>query len=111
MLTRCSASLRASRSTRWLSEYCALRAVVITRWTSQLGEVASSHLDEPVRFGECVDQAVAESLSVHLEQLEQSRNLLLGVLGRDATSAMPVRRIQRSACASRMKSSWPTMAR
>ncbi len=66
-----------------VSEYRALRAAVIKRWTSQLGEVALMHLDELVRFGECVDQAVAESLSVHLEQLEKSRNLLLGVLGHD----------------------------
>lgn len=66
-----------------VSEYRALRAAVIERWTSQLGEVASSHLDELVRFGECVDQAVAESLSVHLGQLEKSRNLLLDVLGHD----------------------------
>lgn len=66
-----------------VSEYRALRAAVIKRWTLQLGAVTSAHLDELVRFGECVDQAVTESVTVHLEQVEQSRNLLLGVLGHD----------------------------
>lgn len=66
-----------------VSEYRALRAAVIQRWTLQLDEVSTSELDELVRFGESVDQAMTESVSVHLDQIEKSRNLLLGVLGHD----------------------------
>ena len=66
-----------------VSEYRALRAAVIHRWTVQLGVADSTHLSELVRFGESLDQAMTESVSVYMEQVEQSRNLLLGILGHD----------------------------
>lgn len=66
-----------------VSEYRALRASVVRRWTAQQGEADSTALDELVRFGEAVDQAIAESVVVHMDLVEGSRNVLLGVLGHD----------------------------
>jgi signal transduction histidine kinase len=41
-----------------------------------------------VRFNEAIDQAIAESVSHYHDQVEQARNLLLGMLGHDMRSPL-----------------------
>jgi hypothetical protein len=40
-------------------------------------------LQDVIRFNEAIDQAVAESIGHFSAQVEQGRNLLLGMLGHD----------------------------
>jgi len=73
------------------SEYRALRASVL-----RVRTVASApeppELDDLIRFNEAIDQALAESIAFFSNQVEQSRNLLLGMLGHDMRS--PLQTIQ-----------------
>lgn len=66
-----------------VSEYRALRASVIRRWEQQKGPLKHAMLEELVRFGETIDQAMTESISWYSQKVEDTRNLLLGVLGHD----------------------------
>ena len=76
------------------AEYRALRASVLRHWMDacQLDEFA---LDDIVRFNEAIDQAIAESIAFFSAQVEQARNLLLGMLGHDMRS--PLNTIQMTA--------------
>ena len=70
-----------------VAEYRALRASVLRRW------IEASPLDEPrigdiIRFNEAIDQAVAESVGHFHADVEQARNLLLGMLGHDMRSPL-----------------------
>jgi signal transduction histidine kinase len=69
------------------AEYRALRASVLRLWMDRC-QPASSDLDDMLRFNEAVDQALAESISFFNTQVEQSRNLLLGMLGHDMRSPL-----------------------
>jgi signal transduction histidine kinase len=73
-----------------VSEFRALRASVIRRWTKQLTEVGAKELEELTRFGEAMDQAMAASVSLYTKKIEDSRNLLLGVLGHDLRTPVGV---------------------
>ena len=55
----------------------------------------ASALDDVMRFNEAIDQALAESIGFFSAQVEQSRNLLLGMLGHDMRS--PLQTIQMTA--------------
>lgn len=66
-----------------VSEYRALRASVIRLWTRTCGALAGEALDDLVRFDEAIDQALAESLTRYTEDIEQSRELFLAILGHD----------------------------
>ena len=60
----------------------------------------SCHPDDPdledvVRFNEAIDQALAESIGFFSAQVEQARNLLLGMLGHDMRN--PLNTIQMTA--------------
>ena len=76
------------------AEYRALRASVLRLWLDAC-QPESPSLDDVIRFNEAIDQAVAESLSFFSAQVEQSRNLLLGMLGHDMRS--PLNTIQTTA--------------
>jgi len=76
------------------SEYRALRASVLSLWMDAC-RPSDPLLDDVIRFNEAVDQAVAESISHFSAQVEQSRNLLLGMLGHDMRS--PLQAIQMTA--------------
>jgi signal transduction histidine kinase len=71
-----------------LSEYRALRASVIARWTSQLTEPNRQDLLELTRFGEAVDEGLTEAIGWYSKMLEDSRNLLMGVLAHDLRSPL-----------------------
>jgi signal transduction histidine kinase len=76
------------------SEYRALRASVLRLWTDTCPPDASA-LDDVMRFNEAIDQALAESIGFFSAQVEQSRNLLLGMLGHDMRN--PLQTIQMTA--------------
>lgn len=80
--------------TQLASEYRALRASVLSLWMSDAGPAAASVRDI-VRFNEAIDQALAESIEHFALQVEQSRNLLLGMLSHDMRS--PLQTIQMTA--------------
>lgn len=66
-----------------LSEIRALRASVLRRWVDQEGQCDPDAVDELIRFGEAMDQALTESVAFFGAKVDQSRGLLLGVLGHD----------------------------
>jgi signal transduction histidine kinase len=76
------------------SEYRALRASVLSLW----GEAclpADPPRQDVVRFNEAVDQALAESIGHFSAQVDQARNLLLGMLSHDMRS--PLQTVQMTA--------------
>ena len=75
-------------------EYRALRASVLRLWFDS-GPTEASSLHDVVRFNEAIDQALAESVNTFSAQLEQARNLFLGMLGHDLRS--PLHTIQATA--------------
>ncbi|TDF62919.1 sensor histidine kinase [Cupriavidus sp. L7L] len=77
-----------------VAEYRALRASVLRLWMDQF-ELVAADLDDVMRFNEAIDQAVAESVDFFNAEVEQSRNLLLGMLGHDLRS--PLQTIQMTA--------------
>ncbi len=66
-----------------LSEIRALRASVLRRWVDQNAQCDRGAVDELIRFGEAMDQALTESVAFFGAKVDQSRGLLLGVLGHD----------------------------
>lgn len=64
------------------AEYRALRASVLRLWMDSC-EIHEIELSDVVRFDEAIDQAIAESIHFFSIQVEQARNLLLGMLGHD----------------------------
>ncbi|MCP3709813.1 sensor histidine kinase [Paraburkholderia sp. CNPSo 3274] len=73
------------------AEYRALRASVLRLWMDVCAPEAPD-LDDIIRFNEAIDQALAESVISFNMQIEQNRNLLLGMLGHDMRS--PLQAIQ-----------------
>jgi len=53
------------------------------------------HLDDIIRFNEAIDQALAESVDFFSTQVDQARDLLLGMLGHDLRT--PLQSIQMTA--------------
>lgn len=76
------------------AEYRALRASVLRLWMDEC-EPDAPHLEDVIRFNEAIDQALVESVGFFSAQVEQSRNLLLGMLGHDMRS--PLQAIQATA--------------
>jgi len=64
------------------SEYRALRASVLSLWINECLP-DTPHLQDIIRFNEAIDQAVAESIGHFSAQVDQARNLLLGMLSHD----------------------------
>jgi signal transduction histidine kinase len=70
-----------------VAEYRALRASVLRRWMDA-GPLGQPEIEDLIRFNEAIDQAVAESVGHFYAQVEQTRNLLLGMLGHDMRSPL-----------------------
>jgi signal transduction histidine kinase len=66
-----------------LSEIRALRASVLRRWVERDNLDGSDAVGQLIRFGEAMDQALTESVAFFGAKVDQSRGLLLGVLGHD----------------------------
>jgi signal transduction histidine kinase len=70
-----------------VAEYRALRASVLRRWMDT-GPLDQLGMEDVIRFNEAIDQAVAESVGHFHTKVEQTRNLLLGMLGHDMRSPL-----------------------
>jgi signal transduction histidine kinase len=70
-----------------VGEYRALRASVLQLWMDA-GPLDRTGVEDIIRFNEAIDQAVAESVGHFHAQVEQARNLLLGMLGHDMRSPL-----------------------
>lgn len=66
-----------------LSEHRALRASVIRLWTKQMPQLAADDLEDMIRFNEAIDQATAESVTQFGEELGQTKDRFLAILGHD----------------------------
>jgi signal transduction histidine kinase len=66
-----------------VSEYRALRASVIRLWTASRGGLALEDLEDLTRFDEAVDQALAESVARYTQELDDSKEMFLAILGHD----------------------------
>lgn len=71
-----------------MSEYRALRASIIRLWTREERILTGSDTIDLTRFHEAIDQALAESIARFSQQVDHSRNLLLGVLAQDIRSPL-----------------------
>ena len=70
-----------------VAEYRALRASVLGLWLDAC-QPDRPNLDDIIRFNEAIDQSIGESIGFFSHQVEQSRNLLLGMLGHDMRSPL-----------------------
>ena len=77
-----------------VAEYRALRASVLRLWMDAHGP-ADPNFDDVIRFNEAIDQAIAESVGFFSKQVDQARNLFLGILGHDLRT--PLQTIQMTA--------------
>lgn len=66
-----------------VAEYRALRASVIRLWTKEKGELVPGDVEDLTRFNEAIDQSLAESVSQYNQDLEQSKEIFLAILGHD----------------------------
>ncbi len=66
-----------------VSEYRALRASVVKQWLARNQALAVTDLDDLTRFNEAIDQAMTESIAEYTKNINNSRNLFLGILGHD----------------------------
>jgi signal transduction histidine kinase len=66
-----------------VSEYRALRASVIKLWGEQSSNPAVDDVADLIRFNEAIDQELTESITYYSKKVDHSRNLFLGILGRD----------------------------
>lgn len=92
------AVLRARRGfdiNQLAAEYRALRASVLGLWIDEC-RPSPPDLDDMIRFNEAIDQALAESVAFFTEQVEQARNLLLGMLGHDMRTPLQTIRLTAS---------------
>jgi signal transduction histidine kinase len=64
------------------AEYRALRSSVLRLW-KEAGNGLSTDAADTIRFNEAVDQALCESIAFFSTEVDQSRNLFLGMLGHD----------------------------
>jgi signal transduction histidine kinase len=71
------------------AEYRSLRASVLHLWSKACKPSAIDPQDV-YRFNEAIDQAVAESVAFFSAQIENERNLFLGMLGHDMRSPLQV---------------------
>ena len=66
-----------------ISEYRALRASVIRLWTKVQGKLGPDDVDDLTRFNEAIDQSLAESITRYTQDLDQSKEMFLAILGHD----------------------------
>ena len=66
-----------------VSEFRALRASVRRLWARRQRDVAVTDLEDMTRFNEAIDQAISESLTRHTQEIGQSKERFLAILGHD----------------------------
>ena len=71
-----------------VSEYRALRASVLRLWTLENGSLGRADIDDLMRFNEAIDQSLAESITRYTEDVDQSKEMFLAILGHDLRSPL-----------------------
>ena len=66
-----------------VAEFRALRASVIRLWTTQDYSVATTDLEDLIRFNEAIDQSIAESITRYTKDIGHSKERFLAILGHD----------------------------
>jgi signal transduction histidine kinase len=66
-----------------VSEYRALRASVLRLWMKAKDAPTAQDMEELTRFNEAIDQALAESVFHYTQELENSKEMFLAILGHD----------------------------
>jgi signal transduction histidine kinase len=66
-----------------VSEFRALRASVLRLWGKQRSEFDTTDVKDISRFNEAIDQAIAESVVRHTDEIGQSKERFLAILGHD----------------------------
>ncbi len=79
------------------AEYRSLRASVLHLWTKACEPSAIDPRDV-YRFNEAIDQAVVESVAFFSAQIENERNLFLGMLGHDMRGPLQVIQLTSLTC-------------
>lgn len=65
------------------AEYRALRATVLRQWMRNINVVDMTVLEEVARFNEGIDQGLADAMVTYSENVANSRDTFLAVLGHD----------------------------
>ena len=66
-----------------VAEYRALRASVVRLWTHAQGPLAAAEVEDLTRFNEAIDQALAESVTRYTQDIDESKEMFLAILGHD----------------------------
>ncbi|HYD18343.1 MAG TPA: sensor histidine kinase [Patescibacteria group bacterium] len=70
------------------AEFRALRASIIRLWTQDRDTADKSDLNDLTRFNETIDQALTESLVRYSADIQEARDMFLGILGHDLRSPL-----------------------
>lgn len=76
-----------------VAEYRVLRAVVTRLWTDQEKVLPAEAIPDLIRFNEAIDQAIAESITVHTVEVERWRDTLLAIVGHDLRGPLQAMRM------------------
>lgn len=71
-----------------VAEFRALRASVTRLWLHQENFSTSEQIDDLTRFNEAIDQALAESIVTYTQDIDQSKEIFLAILGHDLKSPL-----------------------
>jgi signal transduction histidine kinase len=71
-----------------VAEFRALRASVTRLWLQQEGVPTAEQLDDLTRFNEAIDQSLAESVVTYTQDLDESKEIFLAILGHDLKSPL-----------------------
>ena len=71
-----------------VAEFRALRASVIRLWTKEAGGLGPDNIEDLTRFNEAIDQSLAESVTRYTQDLDQSKEMFLAILGHDLRSPL-----------------------
>lgn len=66
-----------------VSEFRALRASVMRLWRRHFSEFNETDAEDIIRFNEAIDQAIAESVVRYTDEIGQSKERFLAILGHD----------------------------
>lgn len=66
-----------------VAEFRALRASVMRLWSDSQEQTGRDDLTDMTRFNEAIDQAIAESIIQYTQQVEQTKERFLAILGHD----------------------------
>jgi signal transduction histidine kinase len=71
-----------------ITEYRALRAIIVRRWRAEIGQAGADELEELSRFNEAIDDSLSEAVDWYNARAEDARVLLNGVLAHDLRSPL-----------------------